>query len=142
MEERGEGQGQDSLAAALIAANDVLMKDLAASRNAAAGRLTPRLDDFSETESFQGAPQRRGQAEGQAQGQGQGLHRGNTSLQAQSQSQYEGLTGVSGGRYPRLPPAGSRKSSFLSTPRGDGHGDALFTPGMYALSRLLLNVPD
>lgn len=129
MDEKGGGGGgvQDGLAAALIAANEALMKDLTDSRNSAAAqsRLTPRLDDFSEMESFQGP---------QGGGQGQGMSRGNSSLpRSQSQSQYDNATGASGGRYPRLPPAGSRKSSVLSTPRGDGHTDALFTPGTYAL---------
>ena len=130
MDGRGEGQEGPGLAAALIAANEALMKDLADSRNTAAGRFTPRLDDFSEMESFQGAPQ--GRVQGQGEGEGQGPTRGNSSLQPRSHSQYDSAA-ASAGRYPRLPPAGSRKS-FLSTPRGDGQTDPLFTPGTYVLS--------
>lgn len=97
-----KGEGMDNIAAALLAANDSLMRELIEARSLAADRLSPRLDSFTEMEG----PQR---------GQGQG--------QGGSQMHPEGTLG--GGRYPsKQPPAGSRRTSFFAGPQ-----DSLFTPG-------------
>lgn len=114
-----KGDGSDSIASALLAANESLMRELMDARSMAADRFTPRLDSLSEIE---GQPAR-GQGLGQGQGQGQGGY--------QSQAQLH-LEGTGGGRYPsKLPPAGSRRTSFFAggPPRGDLQQDSLFTPG-------------
>jgi hypothetical protein len=109
----GTGDGTDSIASALLAANEALMRELIDARSMAADRFTPRLDSLSEIE-----PSRQGL------GQGQGL-----GYQPQAQLQLEGS---GGGRYPsKLPPAGSRKTSFFAggPQRGDLQQDSMFTPG-------------
>ena len=109
------GDGTDSIASALLAANESLMRELIDARSMAVDRFTPRLDSLSEVEMPSGR-------QGLGQGQGQGY---------QSQAQLH-LESTGGGRYPsKQPPAGSRRTSFLAggTLRGDLQQDSLFTPG-------------
>ena len=106
---QGQGQGQDGLASALLVANELLMKQLIEAREAAQ-QSAPTLALSSPTTLVTPrAQETRGQ---------------NAVFQATDGP----LVGAKSNT--RLPPAGGRKPSFLSTPRGKAYPDNL-TPGTY-----------
>ena len=112
---QGQGQGQDGLASALLVANESLMKQLIEAREAAL-----HSGPAASTSSTGGTP-RTYEARG---------------LGAVFQATDGPLVG--GKSNTRLPPAGGRKPSFLSTgtPRGNAYPDN-FTPGTYCTCSVL-----
>ena len=106
---QGQGQGQDGLASALLVANELLMKQLIEARETAQ-QSAPTLALSSPTTLVTPRAQ-----ETRAQ---------NAVFQATDGP-------LVGAKFnTRLPPAGGRKPSFLSTPRGKAYPDN-FTPGTY-----------